>query len=288
MPPRRSDDSVFSNAPSSTAGQPPTHTAIAPGQEVVHKPRTRKAYSSDWKHYSAWCEKRGFEPETATGAIIAAYLEDIATPKQGGPLAASTISRRFATISWQLRAMGMTPDVGNPELKATLLKLRRLRRAKPANLPRVQTADIAAVISRLNLRNLWQIRNRAIVLLGAVTKLTSVQIASLHIGNIPPEDPGVNGLVRIQNDGLEITLCDKAGGIRLVHVPRAPVAALCPAGAVQTWLHFAKLSEGLLFRPIGEGQQVMDAGLRPDYVRRILMRSLDRAGASGAPSESES
>jgi len=58
-------------------------------------PRTRRAYATDWRHFTAWADARGLTALPATPETVAFYLADLA---EAGAKAA-TMARRLVVIS---------------------------------------------------------------------------------------------------------------------------------------------------------------------------------------------
>ena len=62
--------------------------------EAVEAPNTRRAYASDWQHFTAWCNGKDLDALPASPGTVALYLTDHA-----GILKVPTLGRRLASIS---------------------------------------------------------------------------------------------------------------------------------------------------------------------------------------------
>src|SRR5919197_6642679 len=74
-------------------------------------PNTLRAYDADWRHFTAWCGRRGATPLPAAPATVASYLAAHAGGSGGvRPLPPATPQRRLAA----LRAYHGAPPPPNP------------------------------------------------------------------------------------------------------------------------------------------------------------------------------
>ena len=68
---------------------------------------TRRAYRSDWQHFDAWCEGRGFLSMPAEPATVVLYVSALAEDHK-----VATIGRRLAAVSQAHQAAGYeTPTI---------------------------------------------------------------------------------------------------------------------------------------------------------------------------------
>ena len=66
-------------------------------------PATQRAYASDWRHYTAWCQRKGLDPLPPDPQVIGLYLAACVSEKtvqvglvQASPVAVRTIERRLS------------------------------------------------------------------------------------------------------------------------------------------------------------------------------------------------
>ena len=87
--------------------------------------------------------------------------------------------------------------------------------------------------------------------------------------------------------GVLVTLRGKTGW-REVEIGRGSSDATCPVVALQTWLKFARIAHGPLFRRVtGEGKMVGADRLNVQEVARFVKRAALAAGVRGDLSEGE-
>ena len=111
------------------------------------------------------------------------------------------------------------------------------------------------------LRELW---DRAMLLLGFAGGLRRSEIVALDCGRDQTEDG--HGWIEILGEGVLVTLRGKTGW-REVEIGRGSSDSTCPAVALETWLKFARISHGPLFRRvIGHGKKVVSDRLNDQEV----------------------
>lgn len=81
--------------------------------EAASSANTRKAYASDWKHFSAWCRRSGLSPLPPHPQSVGLYITACASGsvERGGKAnAVATIERRLSSISWNYAQRGLSLD----------------------------------------------------------------------------------------------------------------------------------------------------------------------------------
>lgn len=80
-----------------------TATAYA---NAASSENTRDAYAKDWRHFTAWCRREGFEPMRPSSQFIGLYIGACASgnavgdPKRSAPaLSVVTIERRLSGLA---------------------------------------------------------------------------------------------------------------------------------------------------------------------------------------------
>src|SRR5690606_10976467 len=93
--------------------------------------------------------------------------------------------------------------------------------------------------------------------------------------------------VEFFDKGMLVTRRGKTGW-REVEVGRGSSDATCPVAALQTWLKFASITHGPLFRRvIGQGKKVGPERLNAQEVARLVKRTALAAGVLGDLPEGE-
>ncbi|MDP1891653.1 MAG: site-specific integrase, partial [Gemmatimonadaceae bacterium] len=88
-------------------------------------PATLRAYHSDWRDFTLWCETIGASALPATPSVVAAYLAERAEPPDDRrPAAVSTLTRRMAAIGEGHRAAGHPNPCADELVRTTMAGLR--------------------------------------------------------------------------------------------------------------------------------------------------------------------
>ncbi len=162
-------------------------------------------------------------------------------------------------------------------------------RNKHASPPRQKEAilpeDLIAMLETLDRGTLRGLRDRAMLLLGFAGGLRRSEIVGLDAGRDQTEDG--RGWVEILDKGMLATLRGKTGW-REVEVGRGSSDATCPVVALETWLKFARIAHGPLFRRVtGQGKVVGAVRLNDQEVARLVKRTALAAGVRGDLPEGE-
>jgi integrase len=137
-------------------------------------------------------------------------------------------------------------------------------------------------LDRASLRGL---RDRAMLLIGFAGGLRRSEITGLDLGRDQSEDG--RGWVEIFDRGLLLTLRGKTGW-REVEIGRGSREATCPVVALETWIRFARIARGPLFRRVtGKGKDVGPDRLNDQEVARLVRKTALAAGVRGDLPEAE-
>ena len=242
-------------------------------------PNTRRAYAADWKHYSAWCRRHqlpALPPQADTIGRYVAALADGSSDASGRPASRATIERRLSALVWNCAQRGLVLDRYARPIAAALADMRR----RPPRLERpkqiLQPADIAAMLETLDRATLRGLRDRAIMLLGFAGGLRRCDIVGLDCGRDQSTDG--TGWIEIDARGLRLILAAREGW-RETRIARGPVDQTCPVAAIETWLKFARITRGPLFRRvIGQGRTADVTRLNDRHIARLVKHTAQAAG----------
>lgn len=191
---------------------------------------TRRAYRSDWRHWSAWCERLeladgtvGVSAMPADPALVSLYLA-----AHAGTLSAATLGRRLSSIAMAHQLAGH-PSPVTEAVSATLAGLRRTYGRPPKAAPPLLADGIRAAVDAMSGDDLADARDRALLLLGWRAAMRRSELAGLRWGNVAE-----------LADGIVVTLehskTDRLGIGQTVAVPvEAERRAYCAVRAMQAW-----------------------------------------------------
>jgi integrase len=256
--------------------------------EAASSANTRKAYASDWKHFSAWCRRSGLTPLPPNPQTVGLYITACAsgaTERGVKANSVSTIERRLSSLSWNYAQRGLALDRKDRHIATVLSGIRKSHARPPIQKEAVMAEDIIAMVETLDRGTLRGLRDRAMLLIGYAGGLRRSEIVGLDVKADQTEDG--RGWIEILDLGLLVTLRGKTGW-REVEVGRGSSDATCPVVSIETWIKFAKLAHGPLFRRVtGQGKSVGADRLNDKEVARLVKRAAMAAGVRGDLSEIE-
>jgi integrase len=164
--------------------------------------------------------------------------------------------------------------------------IRNKHAAPPRQKEAVLPEDLIAMLETLDRGTLRGLRDRSMLLLGFAGGLRRSEIVGLDCGRDQTED-GRGWVEFFPGKGLLVTLRGKTGW-REVEVGRGSSDATCPVVALETWLKFARIGHGPLFRRvIGRGKAVSADRLNDQEIARLVKRTALAAGVRGDLPEGE-
>jgi integrase len=258
--------------------------------EAASSANTRRAYASDWKHFSAWCRRQNLSPLPPDPQVVGLYItacasgtasgSAVGTATRGGkPNSVATIERRLAAIGWNYSQRGMLLDRKDRAIATVLAGIRNKHAAPPRQKEAILPEDLIAMLETLDRGSLRGLRDRAMLLIGFAGGLRRSEITGLDLGRDQTEDG--RGWIEILDKGMLVTLRGKTGW-REVEIGRGSSDATCPVAAVEIWIKFAKIAKGPLFRRVtGQGKNVGPDRLNDQEVARLVKKTAVAAGIRG-------
>jgi integrase len=281
-PPALPDDEQPGSAPLPAKLEPLVETARDYARAATSQ-NTNRAYAADWRHFTAWARRQNLpalppDPQIL-GLYIAACASGAAGPK---PRSVSTIERRLSALVWNFAQRGQPMDRKDRHVATVLAGIRRTQGRPPEQKEAILPGDLLAMIATLDLGDLKGLRDRAILLIGFAGGLRRSEIVGL---DCRAEDGLSGGWIEFFDEGLLLTLRGKTGW-REVEIGRGSTEATCPVAALDTWLKFARISVGPVFRRV-VGNEVGAERLTDRHVARLVKRAALAAGVRGDLTEGE-
>jgi len=175
-------------------------------------------------------------------------------------------------------------DRKDRHVATVLAGIRRTQGRPPEQKEAILPEDLLAMIATLDLGDLRGLRDRAILLIGFAGGLRRSEIVGL---DCCAEDGLSGGWIEFFDEGLLLTLRGKTGW-REVEIGRGSSEATCPVAALETWLKFARISIGPVFRRVlADGKSVGAERLADRHVARLIKRTALAAGVRGDLTEGE-
>jgi integrase len=252
--------------------------------EASSSANTRKAYASDWRHYSAWTRRHAFPALPPDPQVLGLYVAACASGAIAGkPCSVRTIERRLSALAWNFAQRGEKFDRADRHVATVLAGVRRTQGRPPEQKEAILPEDLLAMIAALDLGSLRGLRDRAILLVGFAGGLRRSEIVGLDCG--ARQTPDGTGWTEILDKGILVTLRGKTGW-REVEIGRGSRDLSCPVVALEAWLKFARIEHGPLFRRV-IGKTVGSERLADKHVARLVKQTAMAAGVRGDLSEGD-
>jgi integrase len=195
---------------------------------------TRRAYSSAWAAFAAWCQRHGLDPLAGDPGIVALYLT--ARAKDG--LSVSSLGVARAAIRARHRMAKVPLDLDDPRVT---LVMRGITNTKGKRPQRQAAPAVPALLRRMldacrfpdspdGSAAVLAARHRAMLLIGFGAGLRRAELVALTVGDVTivPER-GLTVFIRRAKS-------DQQGQGRLIAIHGNPVEAdFCPVVAFQRW-----------------------------------------------------
>ncbi len=264
--------------------EPLFETARAYARAATSK-NTNRAYAADWRDYLRWRARQGLDLRPlADPECVGLYLAALAAGAQGAggrPQTVDTIERRLSALVRNFAQRSLPFDRKDRHVATVLAGVRRTHGRPPIQKEALLPEHVLAMLDLLPPSSLRNLRDRAILLLGFAGGLRRSEIAGLVMS---PEDSFQgSGGPEFFDAGVLLTLRGKTGW-REVEIGRGSKDATCPVAALETWLKFARIARGPLFRAV-VGREVGSESLNDRHVARLVKRLAVAAGVRGDLSE---
>lgn len=233
---------------------------------------TRRAYQSDLRDFTAWCDTNGMCALPATPDTVALYLTALA---QTGAKA-STIQRRVSAISQAHQLAGHAPSpTADPVVRSTMAGIRRSLGTATAQKAPLLTIELRRLLATCDAATRAGLRDRALLLLGFAGGFRRGELVALDAGDVTETEDGLR--IRIRRSKT-----DPEGQGREVGIPYGQHPETCPIRALRAWRTVTSADSGPLFRPVDRHDQVHAGRLSDRGVARVVQRAAMRAGLDPA------
>ncbi|WP_082766485.1 tyrosine-type recombinase/integrase [Paramesorhizobium deserti] len=240
--------------------------------EAASSANTRRAYAADWKHFTSWCRRQGLDVLPPDPQTVGLYITALASgANEASKASVATIERRLSALSWNYRQRGQPLDRKDRHIATVIAGIRNTHAAPPRQKEAILPEDLIAMLETFPRGTLRGMRDRAMLLLGFAGGLRRSEITGLDLGRDQTEDG--RGWIEILDKGLLVTLRGKTGW-REVEIGRGSSHSTCPVTAVETWIKFARIAKGPLFRRVrGQGKDVGPDRLADQEVARLVKKT---------------
>ena len=284
-PPAPSEASSEGEAPLPSRLEPLVETARAYARAATSR-NTNRPYAADWRDYLRWRSRQGLEARPlADPECVGLYVAALASGAggAGAARAVATIERRLSALAWNFAQRALPFDRKDRHIATVLAGVRRTRGRPPIQKEALMPEHLIAMLDALPPSDLRNPRDRAILLLGFAGGLRRSEIVGLDC--CPEDSLKGAGWPELFDDGVLLTLRGKTGCAE-VEIGRGSTERTCPVAALETWLKFARIARGPLFRRV-VGRDVGAERLDDRHVARLVKRLALAAGVRGDLPEGE-
>lgn len=239
---------------------------------------TVRGYTSDWEHFATWCDRHGLDALPASVETLGLYLGTIAPE-----FSLATIERRLSSISAAHRERGAPNPCSVSEGPLMRVwrgivrdKSRRQDKAEP-----LMAKDLRLIVQNLprdpetSALTPASLRDRALLLIGWSGALRRSELVALTTDDAEfVSGEGLNLFIRQSKT-------DQEGAGLIKGIPYGDHVDTCPVTALRTWLQWAGITTGPLFRRFYRGGAIGKKALTAQYVSLILKQHAERVGLSG-------
>ena len=199
---------------------------------------TLRAYQSDFRDFSLFCTKNGFQAIPTQPNIIALYITHLSAYSKY-----STLKRRIASISIIHKSKGHYIDVKHPIIMENLMGIKRTLGSNQKGKKPLIINDLKLLIKAIDEskeKNIRKIRDKALVLVGFSGGFRRSELVNIEYEDIEFVREGVKIFVKRSKT-------DQSGEGMTKAIPYFENENFCPVKLLNKWILEAELKKGKIF-----------------------------------------
>ena len=230
---------------------------------------TLRAYKSDFKDFTAFCSKHGFNSMPSEPKVVSLYLTHLSKNSK-----ISTLRRRLVSIGVVHKLKGHYLDTKHPVIIENLLGIKRKKGSiqigkKPILINHLK--QIINVIDDQKIEKIKKLRNKALILVGFSGGFRRTELVSIDCEDLD-----------FVKEGVKITLrrskTDQFGEGQIKGLPYFTNEKYCPVTSLKNWIYLSKIKTGPIFRRFAKGSILTGHRLTDQSVVLIIKECLKLAG----------
>jgi integrase len=250
---------------------------------------THRAYDSDWRVFTTWCDARGLSALPSTPQTVAVFLSaqatgDVAASPPRLPRKIATLSRYLAAINYrhkQARLIAPGDQDGGVVLREAFAGIRRHLGTSKTQKSAADGDRLRAMLATIKGDDVRAARNRALLALGMAAALRRSELVALRVEDVLFVPEGLTVFIRSSKT-------DQTGEGVAIAVPEG--SRLKPKALLLEWIRIGQITQGPLFRTlteIREKKRHPETGelIRDPVTNKSLWRRLGDRVQSGAMSD---
>ena len=184
---------------------------------------TLRAYKSDFRDFSEFCEKNGFSSMPTQPKLLAIYITHLSKSSKF-----STLKRRIASISVIHKLKGHYLDTKHPIIMENLHGIKRTLGSRQKAKKPLLINDLKMIIKAIDEKN---IRDKALILVGFAGGFRRSELVNINYEDIEFVAEGVKILIKRSKT-------DQAGEGILKAIPYFNNQEFCPVIALKNYINY--------------------------------------------------
>ena len=195
---------------------------------------TLRAYQSDFRDFSSFCEKNGFSSLPTQPKIVALYITHLSKSSKF-----STLKRRIASISVLHKIKGHYLDTKHPIIMENLHGIKRTLGTRQKTKKPILINDLKLIIKAIDED---KTRDKALILIGFSGGFRRSELVNIHYDDIEFVTEGVKILIKRSKT-------DQSGEGSVKAIPYFDNQEFCPVVALKNYVSkkFSNSNEGKIF-----------------------------------------
>ena len=225
---------------------------------------TLRAYQADFKDFSSFCVKNGFNPIPTEPKIIALYLTHLSSFSKF-----STLKRRIASIKVVHRLKGHYIDTKHPIITENIMGIKRKLGVKQTSKKPILINDLKKIINVIDedKNEFKKYQNKALILIGFAGGFRRSELVSIEYEDVDFVAEGVK--IKVTKSKTDQT------GIGLTKaIPYFENKTFCPVISLKKWIEYSNINIGKIFK-------VSDKTVALTIKKYALMAGLDNSKYAG-------
>jgi site-specific recombinase XerD len=227
---------------------------------------TRRAYQSDWRDFTSWCESHGRVALPASPDTVVLYLTALSRTHKP-----ATIGRRIAALDANHEAAGYLSPTGAATVRKVLAGIRRRQGTAQRRARAFTVDDVQRIVREISPDGTLGARDRALVLVGFTGAFRRSELVGIHAEH-----------VTFTGEGVKVTLphskTDQEGAGIVRAIPYGQHEDTCPVRALRAWIAAAGITSGPVFRRVDRWGNVGGEALTTKVVSTICKRYAQALG----------
>jgi site-specific recombinase XerD len=199
---------------------------------------TLRAYQSDYKDFSLFCSKNGFQVMPTQPKILALYLTHLSSFSKY-----STLKRRLASIAILHKTKGHYIDTKHPIIVENLMGIKRRNGTNQIGKKPILISNLKQIIESIhqsNEKNNKKIRDKALILIGFSGGFRRSELVNVEYEDIDFVSEGVKIFIKKSKT-------DQSGEGMIKAIPYFDNQKYCPVIAIKNWIELSNLKNGKIF-----------------------------------------